>query len=96
MVNQMLWSGNEFVSGNNGIVNRGRKKRGIGWANLKQGLHSMMVGPAEELIEFQELDSILNRSGLPDDYQTILLLKTVIFNLQFNNIGDHFSKNTTG
>mgnify|MGYP006960932850 CR=1 FL=1 len=38
----------------------------------------MMVGPAEELIEFQELDSILNRSGLPDDYQTILLLKTVI------------------
>lgn len=96
MVNQMLWSGNEFVSGNNGIVNRGRKKRGIGWANLKLGLHSMMVGPAEELIEFQELDSILNRSALPDDYQTILLLKTVIFNLQLNNIGDHFSKNTTG
>ena len=26
----------EFVSGNNGIVNQGRKKRGIGWANLKR------------------------------------------------------------
>ncbi|TDP17180.1 hypothetical protein DFO52_105180 [Enterobacter sp. AG326] len=80
----------------NGIVNRGRKKTGIGWANLKRGLHSMMVGPAEELIEFHELDSILNRSGISDDYQTILLLKTVIFNLPLNNIGDHFSKNTTG
>lgn len=92
----MLWSGNEFVSKINGIVNRGRKKTGIGWANLKRGLHSMMVGPAEELIEFHELDSILNRSGISDDYQTILLLKTVIFNLPLNNIGDHFSKNTTG
>lgn len=92
----MLWSGNEFVSRINGIVNRGRKKTGIGWANLKRGLHSMMVGPAEELIEFHELDSILNRSGISDDYQTILLLKTVIFNLPLNNIGDHFSKNTTG
>ena len=92
----MLWSGNEFVSRINGIVNRGRKKTGIGWANLKRGLHSMMVGPAEELIEFHELDSILNRSGIYDDYQTILLLKTVIFNLPLNNIGDHFSKNTTG
>lgn len=96
MVNQMLWSGNEFVSGNNEIVNQGSKERGIGWANLKRGLHSIMVGPTEELIEFQELDSILNRSGISDDYQTILLLKTVIFNLQLNNIGDHFSKNTTG
>lgn len=96
MVNQMLWSGNEFVSRINGIVNRGRKKTGIGWANLRRGLHSMMVGPAEELIEFHELDSILNRSGISDDYQTILLLKTVIFNLPLNNIGDHFSKNTTG
>ena len=96
MVNQMLWSGNGFVSGNNGIVNQERKKRGIGWANLRRGLHRIMVAPAEELIEFQELDSILNRSGISDDYQTILLLKTVIFNLQLNNIGDHFSKNTTG
>lgn len=73
------------MSRNDGFVKRGRKKPWIGWANLS-GAPPYDGVPLKELIEFQELNSILNRGGISDDSQTILLLKTVIFNLLLNDI----------